>query len=195
MKAQLSALVAFFETAILPPPPAEAKPVYDPTGVGFAVQEAVTKFQGPWLARLGIGTYEGFSKEHWARVKALNRRIAGELDDEYDNLRPVANLVTQMREALSRFLNTPIAWTREPADEQEEQATIAHIRQMVNVALYNMAVGRLIDTHLAEWRVAYDEYRGPGLDAPQGSCDTRDIRRRCAITGRCDDFPVGGVSY
>ena len=29
------------------------------------------------------GRYEGFSKEHWARVKALNRRIAGELDDEY----------------------------------------------------------------------------------------------------------------
>jgi hypothetical protein len=104
MRGQLRELVRFFQAAILPPPTADARPVYDPTGIGFAVQEAVTKFQGPWLARLGMGTYEGFSKEHWTRVKALNRRIAGEFDDEYDTLRPVADLVTQLRESLSRFL-------------------------------------------------------------------------------------------
>jgi len=162
MKSQLGDLVRFFEKAILPPPLPEARPVYDPTGIGFAVQEAVSKFQGPWLARLGMGTYEGFSKEHWARVKALNRRIAGELDDEYDTLRPVADLVTQLRESISRFLNTPIAWTREPADPQEEQSSIAHIRQMVDNALHDLAVRRLVETHLSDWRVAYDEFRGPG---------------------------------
>jgi len=162
MKEQLSELVRFFEAAILPPQVADARPVYDPTGIGFAVQEAVAKFQGPWLARLGIGTYEGFSKEHWSRVKALNRRIAGELDDEYDTLRPVADLVTQLRESLSRFLNAPISWTREPVDEQEEQASIAYIRQMVDVALHDLAVRRLVETHLAEWRGAYDEFRGAG---------------------------------
>ena len=73
-------------------------------------------------------------------MKALNRRIAGELDDEYDTLRPVADLVTQLRESLSRFLNTPIDWTREPADEQEEQTAIANIRQMVDVALRDLSV-------------------------------------------------------
>jgi hypothetical protein len=109
-----------------------------------------------------MGTYEGFSKEHWARVKALNRRIAGELDDEYDTLRPVADLVTLLRESISRFLNTPISWTRKPADEQEEQASIAHIRKMVDVALHDLAVRRLVQTHLAEWRVAYDDFSGPG---------------------------------
>ncbi len=162
MRGQLGALVQFFEKAILPPPEPDARPIYDPTGIGFAVQEAVSKFQGPWLARLGMGTYEGFSKEHWARVKALNRRIAGELDDEYDTLRPVADLVTQLRESISRFLNTPITWTRKPADEQEEQASIAHIRKMVNTALHDLAVRRLVQTHLAEWRVAYDDFSGPG---------------------------------
>lgn len=162
MKDQLAELLQFFEKAILPPPPVEARPVYDPTGIGFAVQEAVAKFQGPWLARLGMGTYEGFSKEHWARVKALNRRIAAELADEYDTLRPVADLVTQLRESISRFLNTPISWTREPTDVQEELASIAQIRQMVGTALQDLAVRRLVETHLAEWRVAYDEFRGPG---------------------------------
>ena len=70
--------------------------------------------------------------------------------------------MTQLRESLSRFLNTPIDWTREPVDDQEEQASIANIRQMVDVALHDLSVRRLIATHLSEWRVAYDEFRGAG---------------------------------
>ncbi|NGZ10450.1 MAG: hypothetical protein CV088_13855 [Nitrospira sp. LK70] len=164
MRGQLGQMVEFFETAILPPPPARACPSYDPTGINFAVQEAVSKFQGPWLARLGIGSYVGYGKEHWARVKALNRRIAGELSPsyEYDTLRPVADLIMQLRESISRFLNTPIGWTREAIDEQEEQAIIAHIRQLVDVELHNLAVKRLVEDHLNEWRNAYDKLRGPG---------------------------------
>ena len=54
MKGQLTNMVRFFEMAISPPPMAQVHPIYDPTGIGFAVQEAVTKFQGPWLARLGM---------------------------------------------------------------------------------------------------------------------------------------------
>ncbi len=136
----------------------------------------MVQFQGPWLARLGMGTYDGFSKEHWTRVKALNRRIAGELGDMYDTLRPVADLVTQLRESLSRFLNAPISWTRQPANEQEEQSSIAHIRQMVGIALHDLAVRRLVETHLVEWRSAYDELRGSG--------STR--RRAAAIHGIYD---------
>jgi GTP-binding protein EngB required for normal cell division len=178
MRAQLSELVGFFRRAILPPPPAEARPVYDPTGVGFAVQDAVSKFQGPWLARLGIGTYEGFRKEHWTRVKALNRRIAGELDDEYDTLRPIADLATQLRESISRFLNNPIGWTREPADEEEAEVTIDHIRQVIEVALRDLAVRRLVQNHLTDWRSAYD---GP---ASRGTGST--FRRATAIQGIYD---------
>jgi hypothetical protein len=73
---QIARMVDVFESAILPLPTPEARPTYDPSGIGFAVRQAVGKFQGPWLVRLGTGTYEGFSKEHWSRVKALNRRIA-----------------------------------------------------------------------------------------------------------------------
>ena len=164
MKVQLSELVGFFQKAILPPPPAEARPVYDPTGIGFAVQDAVSKFQGPWLARLGMGTYEGFRKEHWTRVKALNRRIAGELDDEYDSLRPIADLATQLRESVSRFLNNPISWTRKPANEDEAQVAVDRIRQVIEVQLRDLAVRRLVQEHLTDWRTAYDgpASRGPG---------------------------------
>ncbi|MCY4238621.1 MAG: hypothetical protein OXC93_09750, partial [Rhodospirillaceae bacterium] len=54
MREELSGLVDLCERAILPPPPPEARPIYDPTGISFAVREAVSKFQGPWLARLGL---------------------------------------------------------------------------------------------------------------------------------------------
>jgi hypothetical protein len=178
MKSQLSELIDFFQRAILPPPPAEAGPGYDPTGIGFAVQDAVSKFQGPWLARLGLGMYEGFSKEHWTRVKALNRRIAGELDDEYDTLRPIADLATQLRESISRFLNNPIAWTREPVDDEEAQTAIDRIRQVIEVQLRDLAVRRLVQEHLTDWRTAYD---GPASSGRGSS-----LRRASAIHGIYD---------
>jgi hypothetical protein len=164
MRGQLTEMLGFFETAILPPPPPETRPIYDPTGILFAVQEAVNKFQGPWLARLGLDTYEGVRREHWTRVKALNRRIAGELDVEYDTLRPVADLVARLTESISRFLDEPLEWTRPPADDQEEQAAIAQVRRAVSAALHDLAVKRLVEEHMSEWRTAYDgsEYRGPG---------------------------------
>ncbi len=173
MKGQLSELAGFFQRAIQPPPQAEAGPEYDPTGIGFAVQDAITKFQLPWLARLGLGTYEGFSKEHWTRVKALNRRIAGELDDEYDTLQPVADLATQLRESISRFLNNPISWTRQPAGDEEAQLAIDRIRQIIEVQLRDLALGRLIQEHLTDWRTAYD---GPTSSGPGSS-----VRRANAI--------------
>lgn len=161
MREELAGLVAFCEKAILPPPPPEARPIYDPTGISFAVRDAVLKFQGPWLARLGLAGYEGVRREHWTRVKALNRRIAGELDDEYDTLRPVADLVARMTESVSRFLDNPIDWTREPEDDQERHAAIAEIRRAVSTEMHEFALQRLVEQHLAEWRDAYD-LRGRG---------------------------------
>lgn len=161
MRGELARIVEFCEEAIQPPPPPEARPVYDPTGISFAVREAISKFQGPWLARLGLGTYEGTRKEHWTRVKALNRRIAGELDDEYDTLRPVADLVARMTESISRFLDEPIDWTRPPVDGQEEQTAISQVRRLVSVAMHDMAIRRLVQDHLGQWRTAYD-FSGAG---------------------------------
>jgi hypothetical protein len=164
MRQQLQSLVQFFEQAILPPPPPEARPIYDPTGLAFAVQEAVNRFQGPWLARLGLGAYEGIGTAHWATVKALNRRIAGGLDVEYSNLQPVADLIARLSESISRFLDRPIGWNREPIDPQEEQSAIAEVRRAVSTAIHELAMRRVIHDQLGDWRTAYDgpEYSGKG---------------------------------
>jgi hypothetical protein len=163
MRGELARIIEFCEEAIRPPPPPEARPVYDPTGISFAVREAISKFQGPWLARLGLATYEGISKEHWTRIKALNKRIAGELnpDYEYDTLRPVADLVARMTEAISRFLDEPIGWTRTPVDGHEEQSAISEVRRLVSAVMHDMATRRLVQDHLGQWRAAYD-FSGTG---------------------------------
>ena len=161
MRDELRVLVRFCEDAILPPEPPEASPFYDPSGIPFAVREAVSNFQAPWLARLGLASHEGVRKEHWTRVKALNRRIAGEQDDEYDTLKPVADLVARLNEAVSRFLDVPVRWTREPAAEQERQAAIAGIQRVVSSEVHELALRRIVERHLSDWRAAND-LRGRG---------------------------------
>jgi hypothetical protein len=160
MRAELTRIVTFCEEAIKPPPPPAAHPIYDPTGISFAVRDAVNRFQGPWNARLGRGSHDATRKEHWTRIKALNRRIAGELDDEYDTLRPVADLVASLTESVSRFLDQPIAWTRTPEDEQEQLSAIAQVRRVVSAAMHKMVVRRLIQSHLGQWRAAYEDSGG-----------------------------------
>ncbi|MHC1700109.1 MAG: GTPase domain-containing protein [Humidesulfovibrio sp.] len=161
MQTQIDEMISFFESSIEPPEPIEALPIYDPTGINFALQKAVDTFHGPWEARLGLDVYEGVRKEHWTRVKALNRRLANELDIEYDSLRPVADLVARITEAMSRFLDNPIEWTRTPADEHEEQLAIAQIKQEASEGILTLAKKRLAEDNLSNWRTAYD-YRGGG---------------------------------
>lgn len=173
VRAQLDALTSFFEDSITPPPLPEAKPVYDPSGLGFAVQRAADGFQKSWAVRLGLAVGESFQQEHWTRVKALNRRISTELDVEYDSLRPVAELVGRISEQVSNFLDHPIGWTRIPADETEAQSAISRIRQVVFTELHGLALQRLISLHLADWRVSMD-HRGKG-SAARRAVDIRGI--------------------
>ncbi len=164
MRNQFAQMTDFFQRAILPPPPPEARPIYDPTGMGFAIREAVIKFSDPWSAKLGLSGNSSAHREHWTRIKALNRRIAGELDIEYDSLRPVADLLSRLSESISLYLDKPSSWTRDPRDEQEAETAISEIRRGVSAALLDVVATRLIEQHLSHWRTAYDgaEYRGQG---------------------------------
>jgi hypothetical protein len=168
---ELLRMIGFFEKAIEAPAPPLARPVYDITGLLFAVQAAARDFQRPWAARLGIASYDGIAREHWTRIKALNRRIAGELDDEYDTLRPVADLIARLTERISLFLDNPIRWTRELVDDDEAQAAISGIRQEVFATLHQFIADRLLETHLQDWRVAFN-YSGKGSTFDR----SRDIR-------------------
>jgi hypothetical protein len=180
---ELLRMVGFFEKAIQPPPQPQATPVYDTTGLLFAVQAAAGDFQRPWAARLGITSYNSIAREHWTRIRALNRRIAGELNDEYDTLRPVADLVARLTERISVFLDNPVRWTRDPVDDEEAQAAISGIRREVFATLHKFIADRLVEKHLPDWRAAFS-YSGRGSTFDRAR-DIRDIYEAAA--------PVPGV--
>ena len=171
VKAQLNKLIAVVEKLIEPPPVPDAKPQYDASGLGFAVQRAADSFQKAWAARLGRSIGATLPAEHWTRIKALNRKISNETGVEYDSLRPVADLVGRIIEEVANFLDNPIDWSRPPIDADEAQQAIAPIRQVVFSQLHQLALQRLINEHLTDWRRGM-EYKG------KGSADrrARDIR-------------------
>jgi len=189
VRAQLEQLLDQFERSITPPPLPDAKPSYDPSGLGFAVQRAADSFQRAWKFRLGFASSAEISKEHWTRVKALNRRIANELDVEYDSLRPVADFVGRITEEISNFLDHPVRWTRTPTDDTEAQDSIAPIRQAVFRELHSLAVARLVNEHLADWRRGND-HKGKG-SADRRAVDIRGIYELAApVPGTVNSEPA-----
>ncbi|EPG2415386.1 hypothetical protein QEK82_000304 [Stenotrophomonas maltophilia] len=178
VKAQLGKLVAGAERLVEPLPAPDAKPHYDASGLGFAVQRAADSFQKAWAARLGLAIGATLPAEHWTRIKALNRKISNETGIEYDSLRPVADLVGRIIEEVANFLDNPIGWSRPLVDAHEAQQAIAPIRQIVFRHLHELALKRLVDEHLTQWRRGM-EHKGKG-SASRRAIDIRGIYQLAA---------------
>lgn len=144
-----------------PPEPPEARPIYETDGLILAVQSAARKFQEPWMARLGLQQAPSVSKEHWARVKALTRRLAGEFDVEYDSLRPLADLHRSLVEEMSRFLDAPATWTSRPNSDDEIGRVTASVKREVYSSLHELVQARVAQGPLERWRGAY-AHKGKG---------------------------------
>lgn len=189
VKAQLNKLVECVEKLAEPPPVPDAKPKYDASGLGFAVQRAADSFQKAWAARLGLTIGATLPAEHWTRIKALNRKISNETGVEYDSLRPVADLVGRLIEEVANFLDNPIGWSRLPVDADEAQQAISPIRQVVFSRLHQLALQRLIDEHLMDWRRGLD-HKGKG-SAARRAVDIRGIYELSApIPGTVNTGPA-----
>lgn len=153
---QIRGLLQLMQDSGVPAEPVDAAPIYSGEGLEIALRDAVEGFQQPWKARLGLTYHDGIAKEHWTRVKALARRLAKATANEYDDLRPVADLVKQLQESISRWLDGPAYWTRQPADDAERHAALSPIRQSVNMALHELTELRLADLHRSDWTTAFD---------------------------------------
>lgn len=187
--AQLNQLIARVEKSVEPPPVPDAKPHYDISGLGFAVQRAARSFQRAWAARLGLILDATLPAEHWTRIKALNRKISNETGVEYDSLRPVADLVGRITEEVANFLDNPIGWSRSPNDADEAQQAIAPIRQVVFSRLHQLALQRLVNEHLTDWRRGL-EHKGKG-SAARRAVDIRGIYELAApIPGTVNTAPA-----
>lgn len=69
-------------------------------------------------------------------------------------------LVSQLQWAVSRWLDAPDSWTREP-DDSERDEVIDGIRREVFRRMHSFANKRLVDSHRRMWERAY-LYRGRG---------------------------------
>ena len=175
-------LLERMKQAAVAPEPIDAAPIYNIVRLELALRDAADSFKAPWFGRLGLRNDEGIDKEHWGRVKALCRRIANLWDKEYNDLRPVADLVRHLQTSISRWLDNPSGWTREPDNEDERQTVINVVRRRVFVQIHTLAEQRVINTHIPGWRNAWG-FSGPGSS-----------RERAREMGRIYDAAAPSVS-
>jgi GTPase SAR1 family protein len=168
---ELVNLVQVLEKAIQPVQVPVAVPVYDLANLVLCVRLGTEQFHEHWNSRLGLGFKSGVTSEHWTRIKALSRRFAYQWEDQYDSLRPVADLIKLLSERLVLFITKPRGW--EPLNPPKEacDAAIANVEQKVYSRLHKLAKERLFNEQLAQWGIAYG-HRGAGSTFTRA----RDIR-------------------
>jgi hypothetical protein len=155
---QLQKLLDMIDQAVDRPQVVEARPVYDRMNLVLAILGAASAFQGTWRPLLGLEHRAGFIKEHWARVKALSRRLATGMADEYAWLRPVADLRKELVERIYVFIQNPVRWEGpEPSDEEKLQVydTLA---DSIGRRLRELSTRRVWTDHTVEWQNAYDKH-------------------------------------
>lgn len=161
---EFSRMLAAIEQSIAPQVPARYQPVYDVANLVLAIQKATQEFHERWRGVFGMGSRSNTVPEHWTRVKALTRQVGVFKRDEYDTLRPIADLILRLQERVSSFLAEPLSWSPAlPADGAEELRILAvdTIRREVNQRLHELSRRRMIDERLSGWVEAF-ELRGTG---------------------------------
>ncbi len=108
---ELQKLLSAIDTIVEMPAPVHATPVYDRMNLVLAVKNAAESFHDAWWPRLGLAYKPDVGKEHWKRIWALSRRLSTPgFSDEYDNLKPVADLRKQLQDRLYVLLQNPLRW-------------------------------------------------------------------------------------
>ena len=137
--------------------PAAARPVYDRINLTMAIHKAAVQFRQAWCLRLGLEDKPGINKEHWTRVKALNRDLANGWSDEYDNLRPVSDLHKQLGEQIYITIQNPIRWEGDEPDKDSKQQTYDDFYSALTGPLLELATQRVWTERADEWQKALNQ--------------------------------------
>lgn len=151
--AELRSLMEVITEALPPAPEVTAVPVYDLAYLVLAANGAAEQFHESWETRL--------PSEHWTRIKALSRRFGIFQEDEYDTLRPAADLIKFITEQARRFIENPRSWEPSKPSDEESQVAVNQVAREFFSRLHVLVPERLMLTQLHEWQSAY-ELRGAG---------------------------------
>lgn len=155
-----------------------ARPIYDRVNLVLAIKNAAEKFHEDWEFRLGLRSKPGTSKEHWTRVKALTRRLALGWSDEYDTLKPVADLYRNLQNHIYVFIQNPIWEGTEPSDD-EKQSIFDRLAETISARALELVVRRMRQERVADWQEAYN-CRGIGSSYNRAAIIDSDIYERAA---------------
>jgi len=178
---QLQALLAAVDGIVEKPAPVESKPVYDRMNLVLVVKNAAESFQEAWWPRLGLASKPGVGKEHWTRIKALSRRVSTPgFRDEYDNLKPVADLRKQLQDRLYVFLQNPLRWEPvEPTDDAHKQQVFDGLANALSAKMLDLATRRVRAERMTDWQSAFNQ-SGRGSSYARASIIGERIYERAA---------------
>ena len=156
---QLQALLLAIDAIVETPKPVQAKPIYDRMNLVLSVKNAAESFHEAWWPRLGLGHKPGVGKEHWKRIWALARRLSNpESADEYDDLKPVADLRKQLQDKLYILLQNPLRWDpAEPLNDADKQQVFDGIANALSAKMRDLATRRVRAERMPEWQSAFNQ--------------------------------------
>ena len=156
-----------------------SRPEYRRSDLTLGVVSAVLKFHERWDAILGRRRIQGAQKEHWTRIKALSRRIAEGWRDEYDSLKPVADLQEELQKQLYELIQSPASWTGDEPGESETRQILDGFLREVERRVAALCTRRITEEHRQAWQRAYAEV-GTGSSFRRADIIAEDVYRPAA---------------
>ena len=164
---QLCAILNAIDKIVEKPAPVESKPVYDRLELAVTATRAAESFRDAWWPRLGLSSKAGVSKEHWKRIWALSRRLSTSgLGDEYDNLKPVADLKDQLQTRLYVLIQNPLRWDPTEPDDDKKQQVFDALANNLSMRVLDLAARRVRVERIPDWQTAF-------IQSGRGSSYTR----------------------
>lgn len=155
----------------------QIRPVYDRMHLSLAVAEAAKEFHSKWLGLLGLDPSSHEQKAHWARVKALTRRLAEGWEDQYGVLAPLADLRTVLQFQLYRMLQRPVRWEGGDPSDDDRQLITDELSNAITRQLFGLVERRLRDEIRSGWQSAYLP-SGPGSTRVRARIISNDVYSR-----------------
>ncbi|WP_186629396.1 hypothetical protein [Rhodococcus sp. BP22] len=159
---QFQKLLVIIERSAERPDLGPAKPVYDKAFLSAAIETGTRQFHHRWGGLLGTAEAEDVEKEHWSRIKALTKRFAEGIADQYDTLRPNAELREMLKEDIYKALERPEKWIGTPPESLEDQTVIIdQFSNEIAKRLEQPIRERLSEVPRSDWQISY-AYSGNG---------------------------------
>ncbi len=165
----------------------ESRPVYRKAELSEGISLAVVEFRDKWQAVLKLKDHASILPEHGSRIKALTRRVANRWDNnEYDSLKPVAELRESLNEQVWNVVQNPQRWLGARPTDEERQTLIDNFMIAVTSRLTDLVESRIVEEPHSEWVEAYAMSGNGSVSRRAHALDARILERGAPlpVTGR-----------